>query len=152
MSGPDLMHDESLATSPGKAPLGATGRPGTDPLLVHVQLRPRWAAVGRATAALDALIAAHPGVEVNVCGVGRDAKYLRVTLSVDLGPTATIARFSAEAIAAYTFVADVFQRLFDHSPCYVAEPTAEERRAATVLREPSGVPSGRRVAARSARR
>lgn len=107
------------------------------PLLVHLQLRPRWACVGRAMGALDTLIGAHPAVAVAVCGLSRDPKYLRVTVSVALGPTETIARFSAEATAAFAFVSDVFTRLFDHAPCYVGEPTAAERAAAAAFGAPA---------------
>lgn len=118
----------------GSADVGWAGQPGpAGPIQVYVQLRPRWAVTSKALASLDALIEEHPGVAVSVCGVSRDAKYLRVTLSIGLGPTATIARFSAESTAAYTFVSEIFQRLFDHAPCYVPEPTGEERMAAAAL-------------------
>jgi len=114
---------------------------GAGPIVVYVQLRPRWAVISKAMTALDALIEAHPDVVVGVCGLSRDPRYLRVTLSIGLGPTATIARFSAEATAAYTFVGEVFARLFDHAPCYVAAPTAEERTPAAVRSSAVGSPT-----------
>ena len=120
---------------------------GAGPIVVYVQLRPRWAVISKAMTALDALIEAHPDVVVSVCGLSRDPRYLRVTLSIGLGPTATIARFSAEATAAYTFVGEVFARLFDHAPCYVGEPTAEERTAAAAVS--ASAPGQTRVAGRS---
>ena len=110
-----------------------------DTLAVHLQLRPRRSAGRKCLAALAALADAHPGVPVTLAGLSKDARVLRITLAVDLGPRAEVARFSAAAQAAYLFVADVFTVLYDHMPVYATEPTAEESAAvATVFGEDTG--------------
>lgn len=95
-------------------------------LLLYVQLRPRRAAARKCLAALAQLATEHAGVPVTLAGLSKDDRVLRVTVAVDLGPRADVARFSAAAQAAYGFVSDLFTVLYDHMPVYAAEPTVEE--------------------------
>lgn len=95
-------------------------------LLVHVQLRPRRAAARKCLAALAQLATEHAGVPVTLAGLSKDDRVLRVTVAVDLGPRADVARFSPCAQAAYGFVSDLFTVLYEHMPVYATEPTAEE--------------------------
>ncbi len=114
-------------------------------VVVHVQLRPRRGSTRRCLAELSALAAAHPAVGFSVSGLAKDERVVRVTVGVELGPRAAIARFSPQAQAAYAFVSDVFTVLYDHMPVYAAEPAAAERAAAEVLLgavEPVLVPAG----------
>ena len=114
-------------------------------VVVHVQLRPRRGSTRRCLAELSALAAAHPAVAFSVSGLAKDERVVRVTVGVELGPRAAIARFSPQAQAAYTFVSDVFTVLYDHMPVYAAEPAAAERAAAEVLLgavDPVLVPAG----------
>jgi hypothetical protein len=53
-----------------------------------------------------------------------------VTVGIDLGPRAEVAKFSAAAQAAYRFVDGLFTGLYDYMPVYVAEPSDAERAAA----------------------
>ncbi|MGY1699026.1 hypothetical protein ACI8AD_05030 [Geodermatophilus sp. SYSU D00766] len=102
-------------------------------VVVHVQLRPRRGSTRRCLAELSALAAAHPAVAFSVTGLAKDERVVRVTVGVELGPRAGIARFSPQAQAAYAFVSDVFTVLYDHMPVYATEPAAAERAAAEAL-------------------
>ncbi|MGY2002218.1 hypothetical protein [Blastococcus sp. SYSU DS1024] len=104
-------------------------------VVVHVQLRPRRGATRKCLAALAALAAEHEGVVVAVTGLSKDDRVVRVTVGVDLGPRAAVAKFSPQAQAAYAFVSAVFTSLYDHMPVYTAEPSGAERAAATSLLE-----------------
>jgi hypothetical protein len=110
-------------------------------VVVHVQLRPRRGATRKCLAALASLAAEHDEVAFAVSGLSKDDRVVRVTVGVDLGPRAGVAKFSPQAQAAYAFVSAVFTSLYDHMPVYVAEPSRAERAAAAVLieRAASGV-------------
>jgi hypothetical protein len=110
--------------------------PGTDgSVVVHVQLRPRRGATRRCLAQLAALAAAHADVSWTLTGLSKDDRSVRVTVGVDLGPRAGVARFSEQAQAAYRFVSALFAALYDHMPVYTAEPSEADRAAATALLE-----------------
>jgi hypothetical protein len=104
-------------------------------VVVHVQLRPRRGATRKCLAALAALAAEHPEVAFGVTGLSKDDRVVRVTVGIDLGPRAAVAKFSPQAQAAYAFVSDIFATLYDHMPVYTAEPSGAERAAAAVLLE-----------------
>jgi hypothetical protein len=104
-------------------------------VVVHVQLRPRRGATRKCLAALAALAAEHPEASFGVTGLGKDDRVVRVTVGVDLGPRAGVAKFSPQAQAAYAFVSALFTALYDHMPIYTAEPSGAERAAAKVLLE-----------------
>ena len=106
-----------------------------DSVVVHVQLRPRRGAARRCLAALAALADEHDSVAFGVTGLSKDDRIVRITVGVDLGPRAGVARFSPQAQAAYAFVSAVFASLYDHMPVYTAEPSAAERAAAVTLLE-----------------
>ena len=105
----------------------------TDSVVVHVQLRPRRGATRKCLAALAALAAEHESVPFAVTGLSKDDRVVKVTVGVDLGPRAAVAKFSPQAQAAYAFVSALFTSLYDHMPVYTAEPSAEERAAAMRL-------------------
>ncbi|MGZ4545083.1 MAG: hypothetical protein ACXVX8_11305 [Blastococcus sp.] len=107
-------------------------------VVVHVQLRPRRGATRKCLAALAALAAEHPEVAFGVTGLSKDDRVVRVTVGIDLGPRAAVAKFSPQAQAAYAFVSDIFATLYDHMPVYTAEPSGAERAAAAVLLESAG--------------
>ena len=107
----------------------------SESVVVHVQLRPRRGATRKCLTALAALAAEHEDVAVTVTGVSKDDRVVRVTVGIDLGPRAAIAKFSPQAQAAYAFVSAMFTSLYDHMPVYTAEPSAAERAAATALLE-----------------
>ena len=107
----------------------------TETVVVHVQLRPRRGATRKCLAALAALAAEHESVSFAVSGVSKDDRVVRLTVGVELGPRAAIAKFSPQAQAAYAFVSAMFTSLYDHMPVYAAEPSAEERAAAARLLE-----------------
>jgi hypothetical protein len=104
-----------------------------DPVVVHVQLRPRRGATRRCLAALAALAAEHESVSFAVSGLSKDDRVVRITVGIELGPRAGVARFSPQAQAAYAFVSDLFTALYDHMPVYTAEPSGSERAAAATL-------------------
>ena len=104
-------------------------------VVVHVQLRPRRGATRKCLAALAALAAEHDEVCFAISGLSKDDRVVRVTVGVDLGPRAGIAKFSPQAQAAYAFVSALFTTLYDHMPVYTAEPIGVERAAAAVLLE-----------------
>src|ERR687890_1750563 len=106
-----------------------------DPVVVHVQLRPRRGATRRCLAALAALAGEHEAVAFAVTGLSKDDRVVRITVGVELGPRAGVARFSPHAQAAYAFVSALFTSLYDHMPVYTAEPSGAERAAAAVLLE-----------------
>ena len=105
----------------------------SDTVVVHVQLRPRRGSTRRCLAALAELAAAHPAVSFTLTGLSKDDRVVRVTVGVELGPRAAVARFSPQAQAAYAFVSSVFTTLYDHMPVYTAEPSETERAAAADL-------------------
>ena len=109
-------------------------------VVVHVQLRPRRGATRKCLAALAALAVEHPEVAFGISGLSKDDRVVKVTVAVDLGPRAGVAKFSPQAQAAYAFVSDVFATLFDHMPVYTAEPSGAERAAAAVLLDRVSVP------------
>src|SRR3954453_16557032 len=110
-----------------------------DPVVVHVQLRPRRGATRRCLAALAALAAEHESASFAVSGLSKDDRVVRITVGVELGPRAGVARFSPQAQAAYAFVSELFIALYDHMPVYTAEPSGSERAApATLLEAASG--------------
>jgi hypothetical protein len=100
---------------------------------VHVQLRPRRGSTRRCLAALAELAGAHPAVSFTLTGLSKDDRVVRVTVGVELGPRAAVARFSPQAQAAYAFVSSVFTTLYDHMPVYTVEPGEAERAAAADL-------------------
>jgi hypothetical protein len=106
-----------------------------DPVVVHVQLRPRRGATRRCLAALAALATEHESVSFAVSGLSKDDRIVRITVGIELGPRAGVARFSPQAQAAYAFVSDLFTALYDHMPVYTAEPSGSERAAAATLLE-----------------
>ena len=105
----------------------------SDTVVVHVQLRPRRGSTRRCLAALAELAGAHPTVSFTLTGLSKDDRVVRVTVGVELGPRAAVARFSPQAQAAYAFVSSVFTTLYDHMPVYTVEPGDAERAAATDL-------------------
>src|SRR6476620_2778544 len=107
-------------------------------VVVHVQLRQRRGATRKCLAALAALAAEHPEVAFGVTGLSKDDRVVRVTVGIDLGPRAAVAKFSPQAQAAYACVSDIFATLYDHMPVYTAEPSGAERAAAAVLLETAG--------------
>jgi hypothetical protein len=104
-------------------------------VVVHVQLRPRRGATRKCFAALAALAAEHDQVPFAVTGLSKDDRVVRVTVGVDLGPRAGVAKFSPQAQAAYAFVNALFTSLYDHMPVYTAEPSGAERAAAAAFLE-----------------
>jgi hypothetical protein len=104
-------------------------------VVVHVQLRPRRGATRKCLAALAALAAEHESVSFGITGLSKDDRVVRVTVGVELGPRAGVAKFSPQAQAAYAFVSAMFTSLYDHMPVYTAEPTGAERAAAASLLE-----------------
>jgi hypothetical protein len=105
----------------------------SDTVVVHVQLRPRRGSTRRCLAALAELAAAHPAVSFTLTGLSKDDRVVHVTVGVELGPRAAVARFSPQAQAAYAFVSSVFTTLYDHMPVYTVEPGEAERAAAADL-------------------
>src|SRR3954471_11981493 len=91
-------------------------------VVVHVQLRPRRGATRKCLAALAALASEHDSVSFAVTGLSKDDRIVRITVGVDLGPRAGVAKFSPQAQAAYAFVSAIFTALYDHMPVYTAEP------------------------------
>jgi hypothetical protein len=118
-------------------------------VVVHVQLRPRRGATRKCLAALAALAAEHESVSFAITGLSKDDRVVRVTVGVDLGPRAGIAKFSPQAQAAYAFVSAFFTALYDHMPVYTTEPSGAERAAAAALleRATGGAMSGELTAA-----
>ena len=106
---------------------------GADTVVVHVQLRPRRGSTRRCLAALAELAGAHPAVSFTLTGLSKDDRVVRVTVGVELGPRAAVARFSPQAQAAYAFVSSMFTTLYDHMPVYTVEPSTTERAAAADL-------------------
>ena len=104
-------------------------------VVVHVQLRPRRGATRKCLTALAAPAAEHESASFAVSGVSKDDRVVRITVGIELGPRAAIAKFSPQAQAAYAFVSAIFTALCDHMPVYTAEPTAAERAAAATLLE-----------------
>lgn len=107
----------------------------SDTVVVYVQLRPRRGATRRCLASLAALAAEHEAVAFGVSGLSKDDRVVRITVGIELGPRAGVARFSPQAQAAYAFVSAIFTALYDHMPVYTAEPGGAERAAATSLLE-----------------
>jgi hypothetical protein len=116
-------------------------------VVVHVQLRPRRGATKKCLAALAALATEHEQVSFAVSGLSKDDRVVRVTVGIDLGPRAGVAKFSPQAQAAYAFVSAVFTTLYDHMPVYTAEPSGAERAAATALLEHASTGSAPRTGA-----
>jgi hypothetical protein len=115
------------------APAGTTSTTDDEPVVVHVQLRPRRGSARKCLAALAALAAEHETVPFTITGLSKDDRVVRVTVGVELGPRAGVAKFSPQAQAAYAFVSALFTALYDHMPVYTAEPSAAERAAAATL-------------------
>jgi hypothetical protein len=105
----------------------------SDTVVVHVQLRPRRGSTRRCLAAVAELAGVHPDVSFDLTGLSKDDRVVRVTVGVELGPRAAVARFSPEAQAAYAFVSAMFTTLYDHMPVYTVEPSGAERAAAADL-------------------
>jgi hypothetical protein len=126
------MQRSAFNTAPATDPIGEQ-----ESVVVHVQLRPRRGATRKCLAALAALAAEHEAVSFAITGLSKDDRVVRVTVGVDLGPRAGIAKFSPQAQAAYAFVSAIFTSLYDHMPVYTAEPSGAERAAAASLLERS---------------
>src|SRR6187551_3379027 len=115
--------------------MSGTAAVDNETVVVHVQLRPRRGATRKCLAALAALAVEHPEASFAVTGLSKDDRVVRVTVGIDLGPRAGVAKFSPQAQAAYAFVSALFSSLYDHMPVYTAEPSRAERAAAAVLME-----------------
>src|SRR5688572_30829813 len=132
-----MQHSASNAQSVGdQGDQGDQGEP--ESVVVHVQLRPRRGATKKCLAALAALAAEHDEVSFAVSGLSKDDRVVRITVGVELGPRAGVAKFSPQAQAAYAFVSEIFTSLYDHMPVYTAEPSGAERAAAANLLERAG--------------
>ena len=136
------MQRSAVTASSSRHVPGPTGAPApgataidAEPVVVHMQLRPRRGATRKCLAAVAALAAEHPEVSFAITGLSKDDRVVRLTLGVELGPRAGVVKFSPQAQAAYAFVSAVFTSLYDHMPVYVAEPSQAERAAAAVLLE-----------------
>ncbi|TFV64145.1 hypothetical protein E4P41_02580 [Geodermatophilus sp. DF01-2] len=127
-----MQHSAVTGSGHEVAPLGGFGGE-SDTVVVHVQLRPRRGSTRRCLAALAELAGAHPAVSFALTGLSKDDRVARVTVGVELGPRAAVARFSPQAQAAYAFVSSMFTTLYDHMPVYAVEPSDAERGAATDL-------------------
>src|SRR5919202_872225 len=131
------MQRSAFTTGPATEQIGEP-----ESVVVHVQLRPRRGATRKCLAALAALAADHESVSFAVTGLSKDDRVVKVTVGIDLGPRAAVAKFSPQAQTAYAFVAAIFTSLYDHMPVYTAEPSAAERAAATTLLESvTGMPT-----------
>jgi hypothetical protein len=124
------MQRSAFNAAPATDQMGAP-----ESVVVHVQLRPRRGATRKCLAALAALAAEHESVSFAITGLSKDDRVVRVTVGVDLGPRAGVAKFSPQAQAAYAFVSAIFTTLYDHMPVYTAEPSGAERAAAAALLE-----------------
>ena len=125
---------QNAITEPGDQVATVVGSASeSDSVVVHVQLRPRRGSTRRCLAALAELAGAHPAVSFTLTGLSKDDRVVRVTVGVELGPRAAVARFSPQAQAAYAFVSSVFTTLYDHMPVYTVEPGEAERAAAADL-------------------
>ena len=129
LEGPDGEAGTGADVRPA-GPVGSGDAGGPDSVVVYLQLRPRRPAVRKCLAALVALAAEHESVGFALAGLSKDDRVVRVTVGVDLGPRAEVAKFSATAQAAYRFVDSLFTGMYDHMPVYVAEPSEAERAAA----------------------
>ncbi|WP_233517415.1 hypothetical protein [Geodermatophilus marinus] len=144
----DILGADTTVGDPTLPPAGAA-RPEApapaDTVVVHVQLRPRRGSTRRCLAELAELAGRHPEVSFGLTGLSKDDRVVRVTVGVELGPRAAVARFSPQAQAAYAFVSEIFTALYDHMPVYTVEPGAAERVAADglVARLSGGVPAER---------
>ena len=118
----DLLVDPSAAE-----PLYLDGPAGDAEIAADV--RP-GGPVRKCLAALVALAAEHEAVGFALAGLSKDDRIVRVTVGIDLGPRAEVAKFSPAAQAAYRFVDGLFTGLYDYMPVYVAEPSEAERAAA----------------------
>jgi hypothetical protein len=127
------MQQNAITESGDQVASGVGSAAESDTVVVHVQLRPRRGSTRRCLAALAELAGAHPEVSFTLTGLSRDDRVVRVTVGVELGPRAAVARFSPQAQAAYAFVSSVFATLFDHMPVYTVEPSEAERAAAADL-------------------
>ena len=127
------MQQNAITESGDQVASGVGSAAESDTVVVHVQLRPRRGSARRCLAALAELAGAHPGVSFTLTGLSRDDRVVRVTVGVELGPRAAIARFSPQAQAAYAFVSSLFTTLYDHMPVYTVEPGEAERAAAADL-------------------
>jgi hypothetical protein len=127
--------DAEPASDAGAGVDAADGQECPESVLVHVQLRPRRPAVRKCLAALTALAAEHPSVAFELTGLSKDDRVVRITVGIDLGARAEVAKFSAAAQAAYLFVDGLFTALYDYMPVYVAEPSEAERAAAVGVLE-----------------
>ncbi|MGY1708657.1 hypothetical protein ACI8AC_04020 [Geodermatophilus sp. SYSU D00758] len=147
-SADDILGADTVVGDPTPPPVGAgAARPEApaDTVVVHLQLRPRRGSTRRCLAELAELAGRHPEVSFGLTGLSKDDRVVRVTVGVELGPRAAVARFSPQAQAAYAFVSEVFTALYDHMPVYAVEPGAAERAAADglVARLSGGVPADR---------
>ena len=133
--------------SAGVRTAGSIAAADSESLVVHVQLRPRRGATRKCLAALASLATEHESVPFAITGLSKDDRVVKVTVGIDLGPRAGVAKFSPQAQAAYAFVSAIFTSLYDHMPVYTTEPTAEERAAAaTLLGTVAGEVTGERPA------
>src|SRR3954451_14530835 len=98
-----------------------------EPVVVHVQLRPRRGATRRCLAALAALAAEHESVSFAVSGLSKDDRVVRITVGMKRGPRAGVARFTPRPQAAYALVSELFVALYGKMPVYTAEPSGSER-------------------------
>lgn len=125
-----------------------------DDMLMYVQLRPRLAVQEKCLAALHNLAKKHPTVRFGLAGLSKDARYLHLTLAVNLGPATQIAKNAnngnAIAQAAYLFVSALFTELFDYLPQYTGEPSTEQQAAAAAITLNSGRPAAETRATESA--
>src|SRR3954447_5817364 len=115
--------------------MSGTAAVDNETVVVHVQLRPRRGATRKCLAALATLAAEHETVAFAVTGMSKDDRVVRLTVGIEPGRRAAIAKSSPQAQAAYAFVSALFTSLYDHMPVYSAEPSAEERSAAAALLE-----------------
>ena len=142
-----LFDEVDVADLDADGVLGAAAATA-DTVVVHVQLRPRRSATRRCLAALAVLAADHPEVSFALTGMSKDARVVRVTVGVELGPRDQIAKFSAEAQAAYAFVDGLFTQLYDFMPVYTGEPAEAERGAADGVLAAFAAPAPRTPAPR----
>lgn len=91
---------------------------------VYLQLRPRNHEFERCLRLLTEVLDNHPHASITLGGLSRDFHQSRLTFELKIANPAKPTHISTDTLA---FANDLFTKLFDYLPCYVTEPTQQER-------------------------
>lgn len=96
------------------------------PYNIHLSIRPRAKESVKAFEMLNSILDAYPAANGTLAGVGHDSRRVIFCMRFSV----PVSNTDPGAIASIKCINAIFEKMFEYMPCYSAEPTEAEARAA----------------------